>query len=348
MPSNKLVNLIRLIVFLGPVFLFIDRVYTRGIDLELGIASLRYALERSSDGGVSSIFSVLGYLFSSLAFWLITRLIIFSPDRNKKKIFLDIILIFLSVIGVSILTGGRSTIFILSGFIYTSYYCRLKFLKKPITINPKSLLFTLIGFVVILYYVNYVFQERAVLSGYDSQQYYTAIISHLHGKEKNGVDLSNKSDFYIYSQLTVAYFVHQYWVLQKSIDLPKSFKFGDSTFTTWKTLLSKTKLVDRPEIWYYSGYYIPLIGIFIYSYGLFFGLIFTFILLFLISYISMLFMKNGKSFNSFFWFNISGFIIIFSSILPSTDVLMLPMIVISMFSIFPLCEFISRFSLKLR
>ena len=89
LPSIRTLNFIRLSVLLGPIFLIIDRAFSRGLDFSLGITSLRQTMEKSSDGGISSFFSVFGYLGSALCFLLLTRLIIFNNYQSNKYNFLD-------------------------------------------------------------------------------------------------------------------------------------------------------------------------------------------------------------------------------------------------------------------
>ena len=346
LPNNRTFNLIRIFTFLGPIFLLADRCYTRGIDFSLGITSMRHTMIKESSGGISSFFSVSGYLGSAMAFLLLTRLIIFTNNQSKKTNIIDAVLIFYSVIGVSILTGGRSTIFILFGFLYASFYCRINLLKNKIIINTKQLFYFILMLSAITYYVNYVFQDRATLSEVGAKDYYSSIIYHLKGKEKSNVNLNDKSDFYIYSQLTMAYFIHQFWVLQLSLDLNENFKKGDSTFISWKTILSKTGLIKKPEKWFYSGFYIPLIGTYIYSYGLFFGIMFFLLFMWTIFIILGNLIRKSHSFINLVLFNLGSFILIFSIMLPSTEVLMIPIICITLIFIYPILKFISRFRLK--
>ena len=60
LPNNRTFNLIRIFTFLGPIFLLVDRIYSRGIDFSLGITSMRQTMIRESSGGISSFFSVSG------------------------------------------------------------------------------------------------------------------------------------------------------------------------------------------------------------------------------------------------------------------------------------------------
>ena len=345
LPNNRTFNLIRIFTFLGPIFLLVDRIYSRGIDFSLGITSMRQTMIRESSGGISSFFSVSGYLGSAMAFLLLTRLIIFTNNQSKKTNIIDAVLIFYSVIGVSILTGGRSTIFILFGFLYASFYCKINLFKNKIIIKTKQLFYFILMLSFIIYYVNYIFQDRATLSNIDAKDYYSSIIYHLKGKEKSNVNLNDKSDFYIYSQLTMAYFIHQLWVLDLSLDLNENLKKGDSTFISWKTILSKTGLIKKPEKWFYSGFYIPLIGTYIYSYGLFFGIMFFLLFMWTIFIIIGNLIRKSHSFINLFLFNLGSFVLIFSVMLPSTEVLMIPIICITLVFIYPIFKFISRFRL---
>lgn len=347
LPNEKLINFIRLATLFGPIFLLIDRLYIRELDITSGVSYLRYEMQKNSSGGVSSIFSILGYLGSAQSFWLLTRLIVFPSIQNYRSNVIDVFLIASSILGISLLTGGRTTLFILFGFIYSSLYCRINLLKNKIYFKAKSLIYVGMMLILVLYYVNYVFKDRATLNNINTQEYYSSIISYLHGKEKPGTNLSDKSDFYIYSQLTLAYFVHQFWVLQKTMDLPENFKKGDAVFVGWKTIFAKTNLIRSPESWYYGGFYIPFVGVFIYEFGNFLGFIMCLCFITIVSMITSLGLKITKKFMWFFWFNLTNFIVVFSLILPTTDILMMPMIVISMFTIYPVLQIFTRLRFRL-
>lgn len=345
-PNNKVFNYLRILAFIGPFFILIDRIFIRGLDINIGIAAMRTLMENNSTGGVSSVFSVFGYLACAMSFILITRLVIFPKSQTLKRNYLDVFLIFFSIIGVSLLTGGRTALFLLVGFTYSSFYCRINLLKQGVTIKFKSLLIVFIIFFSLLIYVTYVFQQRAITNDIEAKDYYTSIINHLHGKQKPGANLSNKGDLYIYSQLTLAYFVHQYWIMEESLNLPNKFRVGDSTFVGWKNILSKTKLVDKPIEWYFSGFYIPLLGVFLYKYGTFFGFFYCLSFLFFLYIIPKYNLIKRPSFDWFVLYNYSSFVILFSTVLPSSEIMMSPIFILGFLFLYPIIKYISRFRLK--
>ncbi|MDA7523752.1 hypothetical protein N8629_04695 [Akkermansiaceae bacterium] len=341
-PNNKTLWLLRLCSFLGPISLAVDRIYYRGVDISLGVTSMRYTMARESDGGVSSIFSVLGYTLSGLCFLLLVRLVIFTKYQSNKLNFLDLFLILFGVIGVSVLTGGRTTIFILVGILYGALFCKINLLKEGFRLRAKPILISLMITGLLFSYVNYIFHDRARLTGVGSAEYYGSIIQHLGGKEKESASLSDKGDFYIYSQITMAYLVHQFWILDNSLKMPNRLKTGDSTFVTWRTILSKTGVFEQPRPWTYSGFYIPLVGCFIYSLGYFFGVLSYILFILTFVYFSSFYLKKRPSLLSFFIFCTASYVLVISVFLPSTDVLMVPMMCIGVGFIYPMIRWISK------
>ena len=134
--------------------------------------------------------------------------------------------------------------------------------------------------------------------------------------------------------------------MQETLELTDSFKTGSATFIPWKVILSKTGLFNKPVGWYYGGFYIPLIGSFIYDFGVFFGFVISLFLFFSLYYISIYMLKKQRSLNWLVMFNYVGFVIIFSTVLPSIDIMMSPILIISFTIILPIISFLSKLTLR--
>lgn len=343
-PTDRLLFYIRVASFLGPLLLLYDRIIIRGFDLSLGIAALRYFMEDNSTGSISSIFSVLGYLLSALSFILLSNLVLGLEDRRSKRKLIDYALIIWSVLGVSLLTGGRTTLFLLSGFIYMNFYVRVNLLKLPLVIKLKTLIRFAVFALTMLVYVNYVFGQRASTNNIRAKDYYEAIISHLHGqmKEKSETD---RPDFLIYTELTLAYFTHQYWIFSETLELKEKDKYGTSTFIPWKVILSKARIISPPVGWYYGGYYVPLVGAFIYEYGIFVGFLIALLFLSVLNVWGSIKLSSSPSLKSLTLYNYLGSLIIFSVVLPAVDIMMSPILFLALFVIYPIISTFARIKL---
>jgi hypothetical protein len=341
LPSRRLVSYLRFMCLLGPIFLLFDRVVIRGFDLRLGIAALRYFLEDNSTGSISSPFSVLGYIACATAFILLSNFLLVTERIKKRKYLLDVFLILWAVFGVSLLTGGRTTLFLLVGFIYMNMYVRVNLFKIPIRLKYRSLMLSLLLASAMLTYVNYVFSQRAETNDIEARDYYTAIVHHLHGEVKN-ISYSNRSDFALYTELTLAYFTHQFWIFNETLNLEKSSKYGTSIFIPWKVILSKTKLFSPPQGWYYGGFYVPLLGSFVYEFGWFFGFLTASIFLMTIYLWGSIKLSKLPSIKSLTLFNYFGSIIIFSFVLPSVDIMMSPILFLALFVLYPVLNKLAK------
>lgn len=336
--SIKEQSLVLLFSFLGPISLYFDRIY-RGLDPSKGITYLRHAIEKTSDGSVSSIFSVVGYVFCGLSFILLVLVVL---DMNMKKIFriLGAIVVLYVVLSVSLLTGGRSTLFLLMGVTYTLGYLRLRLFKVPIKLDLRSTLISTFIFIFLGSYVLYVFKDRAELSGISAEEYKTAIIKHLHGEVITESDSENEN--LIYLQLTGAYFTHQFWIMEECLNMESTEKFGVALFQTWRNLFSKLPFIERPDRWSFSGYYLPMIAFFIFDFGIVLGaVLFLFFLSALLFICRYFFTTIGGVFGALL-FGVYGYIVLFCNMISSTDIMMLPHIFLALFVVWPLIKLLAK------
>ena len=126
--KKKLIsNICLFLSFLGIMFMFIDRIYYRGIDYTvLNFVEVRNILNSSLDAkvGFSSVFSVVGNLLQYLFFYSVIYIFYYSRKKVTSEL-CTCFLVIMCVVLTSFLLGGRSIIMMLVLFILSLFVIKL-------------------------------------------------------------------------------------------------------------------------------------------------------------------------------------------------------------------------------
>ena len=161
--SNRLIILTLVLALLGLMALMIDKISVQHIDYFEGLASAREQWRRLGEEreGVSSIYSVIGYLLSTSFVVTIAVIMLNLEKIITKKIGAIIVAIFLLLMMNSILIGGRSIILLTIAYAFSFYAIKLERGGKRYLFSRKTKIGLLILFFLTMTYIVYVFKSRA-------------------------------------------------------------------------------------------------------------------------------------------------------------------------------------------
>lgn len=297
-----------------------DKVVIQGIDYSLGVSAARYALQDagSSRIGASSVFSVLGYFFSSAGFLLTPYVHVFGVRKHSMILH---VLSFITVLVISILTGGRTSILIYLIFTFGSFYYTNNILQTN-RLFPFSLRVTGIIFFTVSALFLYVFYERAASSSIDAGTYASNMIEHMKGTLTN-----QPSDILSMTIVLLVYFYHSLWI-NAGILFSATYE-GYATFNMWRNNLSKFHLSEGATDWDYSGYFCSLDFSVYYDYGIIGVLILQIVLIWSIIKVNLWSSRHITPYR-FYSFLIVFYLLITKNFIVGTDLMMFPPLVIYM------------------
>ena len=213
--------------FIGLAALVYDRIAIQGIRFSEGIAVARIQWQRGGEAreGVSSIFSVFGYACSTSFFVSLGVLLIQFETLPKWLVRISIGLIFVVMMGGSLLAGGRSTILLAAAFVLAFYCIRIEGGGAPIRLSSRGWL--LLGALasIAFAYVLYLFFLRASAGNMGPVLYTRSYMDWL-GARPDGWMLSLTDNdpvdgIIALIILTLTYFVHSAYILAAILELPK-------------------------------------------------------------------------------------------------------------------------------
>jgi oligosaccharide repeat unit polymerase len=250
----------------------IDKVLIQGINYAEGLAVARYDYRDIGEGrtGVSSLYSALGYIlsgFSCIAF--ILSFVFF--DQSQKWTLYGLLLPFLDLMGVSVLTGGRTSIILIVAMVLGGRVLR-KLLRYEIwPFNKKNTSLFIVLLVVIFFYVIYIFADRAQQSDEAAKFYAESMIVFLSGSVNPYFDkieiLPDLIQNFIYLCISLlAYLVHSNWILEGIFEL--NIMYGEATFVGFRDYLSKIGLPFQHQEWSFEGKFISWPGALFHDIGL--------------------------------------------------------------------------------
>lgn len=271
----RLIKFSLLFSVIGTLFLIYDKLYVQNIDYSQGVAVAREAWRREGEqraGGVSSIFSVLGYLLSSGYFVAATLLVIVGNELSTLKRLIIVLLIFILLMTNSFLAGGRSNVLLIAVFVVGAIAATRSWSFKEIFSSSWLRLIIYILSFSAFVYVLYVFSERAKATGVDPLSYLNGFLPYL-GLELNshilnGMGeqiLANVSSLLI---LSTSYITHSFSTTAAIMQHGP----GSETivFVYPMKILFKLGLTPQPDsAWFLAGRFPSLPGALYYQFGLF-------------------------------------------------------------------------------
>ena len=180
--SYTYIKIAMILSLIGFLFLIYDKVFIQGINYSEGLAFAREQWRQQGEGReveVSSIFSVFGYLFSSSYFVAAILSITQNNILTTYQRFGTLLLCLLFSISNTIITGGRSTLFLFVVFILISLSSRNLITLQKSIFNKKLSLVLFFIFLFIATYFILIFYQRAELSDTDANLYVLNFLPYL-------------------------------------------------------------------------------------------------------------------------------------------------------------------------
>lgn len=266
------IKICSLLSLAGLLCFAIDKVFIQGVNYTEGLATARYDYRDIGEGrtGISSIYSALGYIFSGFSCVSFMISFVFF-DQSKKWTLYGLLLPFLDLMGVSILTGGRTSIILIVAMVLGGRVLRKLLGYETWPFNKKNTSLFIILLVVIFFYVIYIFADRAQQSDVIAKFYAESMIIFLSGSVNPYFDkieiLPDVIQNFIYLCISLlAYLVHSNWILEGVFELNN--KYGEATFVGFRDYLSKLGLPFQHREWSFEGKFISWPGALFHDIGL--------------------------------------------------------------------------------
>lgn len=262
-----------LLSIVGIAFLVVDKVYFRGIDfVNMTPAEIRNKVSSESDGGVSSLFSLLGNFLQ--CFVVVAAFNSIFRDSGFR-FFFNQALFFLVVFASSYLLGGRTPLLTYLVIVFSIYISS----GRAVSVFAAAK-FMLPAILVALSFALSIFALRARAVGIDSSEYLSAMLVHLGATNMDGSLVGGGGVFVEvlnYFYVVVAYLVHPFWV-SSEIALGSNGG-GNISFYTLQFLLSKFISIDLDSAKHaYYELFSSLPGGLYYDYGFVGLLLYSFVL----------------------------------------------------------------------
>lgn len=262
------------LAFVGLLALAYDRLAIQGIDFSQGIAAARQLWRRAGEtrDGVSSIYSVLGYLLG-FAFFIATTLahlhweLISRHTRWHVLVWSTIL-----ILAHSLLAGGRSIVLVQLACIAATGAIR-SLLGKPMMPGRGARIWlgVTLGMILAIGYSIYVFGVRAETEGILPQRYAQGMLHYLgaeptesfHELAELPPTLATTAQF---ATVAGAYLTHSFGTFESMLDM--QITPGKVTFGFIRDLLARAGIA-RPATaeWLLGGRFLSLPGSLWYDFG---------------------------------------------------------------------------------
>ena len=250
-----------------------DKVYVQQIDFSEGVAFAREEWRRAGEdreGQVSSIFSVLGYLFGSMYYVAAVLAITQTRTLSTRKRWYTVLACFVLVIANSVITGGRSSVLLLGAFAVAAFSARSGLALKTLFVSKTKRRLALGLIVLGGLYIIYIFLARADAQGIPVLRYALQLLPFL-GVDANESFSRWANGGFFESVVTVfvlalTYITHSFAIVAAIIDAPDEDK--RLIFAHIATLLYRVGLGVKPDVdWYLVGRFPSVPGALLYQYG---------------------------------------------------------------------------------
>jgi hypothetical protein len=264
--------------FMGSLSLSFDRIVIQGISFSDGLAVAREKWRQAGEergGSISSIFSVLGYLFAPAFYYSIINLTAYRK-AHARKIKLKWLIIIILIGWNTILTGGRSVAFVaLVMFAASHVYTRQFFTTRSssiwqrivasrVFVLKKSTLLRNLVFLSLIGYSLYIFAVRSAANEMTVAHYVDQALNGLGLKMYSVIDniipyLPFATVFYLLT-LFLGYLIHSYVVVSKIYFYPYPNK-SLVIFVSFGLILAKLGIISEPNTeWFLAGSFPSLPG----------------------------------------------------------------------------------------
>lgn len=258
----------------GFVALAFDRIVIQGVDFTQGIAVARQLWQQGGEEreGVSSVFSVIGYLVG-FGFFVSTTFAHLHWERLTKRMRLVVIIgaSFL-VVANSFLAGGRSVVLIqLACIVATGGLRALLGLRMFPGRSSRTLLGIALTSILAMSYAIYVFSERAEAGGTMPERYAHEMLRYLGGEPTEQFFSLGDLPFFTastaqFGTVAGAYLTHSFGTFESVLEIRATP--GDVSFGFIRELLVKLGVVDAAsDEWILGGRFLSLPGSLWYDFG---------------------------------------------------------------------------------
>jgi hypothetical protein len=335
-------SMIRIAIWLsiiGTICLVYDKIFIQGIDYSKGIAVAREAWRKegeSRQGGISSVFSVLGYLLGSGYYVAAVLLVLGGQALDTKSRYKAVFSVFVLLMISSYLAGGRSNVLLLAVFVVGTTVSVTGWSYKYIFKNRFLRIFIFLLLIFSFLYLLYVFAERAEATGIKASSYLRGFLPYLGLKlspwfeERLGSGVI--SDITSLFLLAASYITHSFSTTAAIIEHGPGEKI--IIFLHPMNILHKLNLVVKPDSsWFLAGRFPSLPGALFYQYGAYGFSVLSLLLGFLGGMAKYFYICRPASVISLSLFLMMYAILILSPLLLAVDFMSFPFVLWSFFLI---------------
>jgi hypothetical protein len=271
---ERLVWLALVMSIIGFLCLSYDRIAIQGIDFSQGIVVARELWRRSGEGreGVSSIFSVLGYLLGFSFFVATTLAHLHWEFLTRRTRWGAMVIAPLLVAANSLLTGGRSIVLIqLASIVATCGIRAMLGLRMMPGRGARIWLGATLALIISVGYSLYVFSARAGAGNIPPERYVTGMLGYLGGQPTHGFYRLNDLPAPVaataqFATVAGAYLTHSYGTFETVLEMQTTP--GTVSFGFVRELLAKSGIgqvaTENPLL---SGRFLSLPGSLWYDFG---------------------------------------------------------------------------------
>ncbi|QTN40173.1 hypothetical protein [Marinobacter salsuginis] len=322
---------------IGTLCIIYDKIAIQGIDYSQGVAVAREAWRKEGverGGGISSIFSILGYLLSSGYYVAAVLLVAFGENLKKPFLYKGILLVFILLMVNSVLAGGRSNVLLVTVFVagaitaVSGWSYRSLFPSKGL--RSSVLLLALFSFS----YVLYVFSERAEATGIDISAYVKHFLPYLGLKiDPWFSEISGSGVFFDVINLLVlalSYITHSLSTAAGIIENGPGDKV--IVFLHPLNILSKLGVIGRPDSsWFLYGRFPSLPAALLYQFGHFGFFVISILIGFLSAIARCIYLSFPSSIVAISFYLMMYSVLIISPLLLAIDFMSFPFVMFSFF-----------------
>jgi hypothetical protein len=260
--------------FLGLFSLIYDRVVLQGVDFSQGIAVARHLWRKSQEGreGVSSIFSVVGYLFG-FTFFVATSLGHLHWEFLRRRTRWGIIGFACFLVAInSLLTGGRSIVLVQLAMVVA--VCGIRSiigLKMMPGRGARIWLGATVGLVLAVGYSLYVFSARAEVNNVRPEKYVVGMLWYLGATPTDSFyDLNVLPESVAattqFATVAGAYLTHSYGSFESVLEMQDTP--GTVSFGFVRLLFARLGFGENSDTeWSLSGRFLSMPGSLWYDFG---------------------------------------------------------------------------------
>lgn len=289
------VKILILFPILGFIFMFIDRVFIRGIDYSQGLRVARYDWLETTGG---SFFGVVGNLLIPMSYVGIFVFIMYFQRIKGYKFWL-MIAVLIGVFGHAALNGGRSNLLLALVMVIIAFILKQDKPFKYKLLSLKSVGFLSIGLGA-FYYIAYIIESSASMGGATLAELVPLGVSALYGLPDSEF-FSEEHSYLVYIfTYVLSYLYHGQWTAQITSFLAEreGFYFLTSLPTV---MMDKYGLLDLQldqKAFAETGAFISFPGAMYYDFG-WFGVFFISSVLGCVLGLVMVFLKSKKPIGAF-------------------------------------------------